>query len=72
MMRCKAVVPSRQLLARRAGAELESQTLNGRDAILKTLKPQAATAQPGALRSLTDRAAPRKVIRAGTNSIEAI
>ena len=49
------------------------QTINGADAILKELKalapPRGAFAD---LRIDPDRAAPRRVTRAGTNSIEAI
>jgi putative flavoprotein involved in K+ transport len=47
------------------------QTLNGDDAILKACRRwPAACAQR--LRHRPDRAAPRKVMRAGTNAIEAI
>jgi putative flavoprotein involved in K+ transport len=48
------------------------QTINGRDAILKTLKSQAAEAMPSGFAIDPDRAAPRQVTRAGTSSIEAI
>jgi cation diffusion facilitator CzcD-associated flavoprotein CzcO len=48
------------------------QTLNGRDAILKTLPPLASNASPSGFAIAPGRAAPRKVIRAGTNAIEAI
>ena len=48
------------------------QTVNGRDAILTTLKPQAADAAPSGFAIDPDRAAPREVTRAGTHSIEAI
>ena len=48
------------------------QTVNGRDAILKTLKTQTAEAAPAGFAIDPDRAAPRRVTRAGTNCIEAI
>ena len=48
------------------------QTLNGRDAILKALPPLARNMAPGGFAIAPDRAAPRKVMRAGTNAIEAI
>ena len=48
------------------------QTVNGRDAILKTLKIQAAQAAPSGFAVDPDRAPPRKVTRAGTRAIEAI
>src|ERR1700682_5745521 len=48
------------------------QTINGADAILSALKAHAGRAVPGGFRIDPDRAAPRKVMRAGTNSIEAI
>jgi cation diffusion facilitator CzcD-associated flavoprotein CzcO len=48
------------------------QTLNGADAILSELKPRAARAKPCNFRIDPDRAAPRRVTRAGTSSIEAI
>ena len=48
------------------------QTVNGRDAILETLKAQAAEAAPSGFAIDPDRAAPRQVTRAGTSSIEAI
>src|SRR5216117_689701 len=48
------------------------QTLNGRDAILKALPPLARSASPGGFAIVPNRAAPRKVMRAGTNAIEAI
>jgi putative flavoprotein involved in K+ transport len=48
------------------------QTVNGRDAILGTLKAQAAQAAPSGFAIDPDRAAPRKVMRAGTSAIEAI
>jgi cation diffusion facilitator CzcD-associated flavoprotein CzcO len=48
------------------------QTIDGRDAILSTLKAQAATARPTGFAIDPDRAAPRKVMRAGTDCIEAI
>src|SRR5215208_57677 len=48
------------------------QTLNGRDAILKELPPLARNMAPSGFAIAPDRAAPRKVMRAGTNTIEAI
>jgi cation diffusion facilitator CzcD-associated flavoprotein CzcO len=48
------------------------QTLNGRDAILKALPPLAHSASPSGFAIAPGRAAPRKVMRAGTNAIEAI
>ena len=48
------------------------QTVNGADGILKGLKPHAPTAVPTGFAVDPDRAAPRKVMRAGTNAIEAI
>jgi cation diffusion facilitator CzcD-associated flavoprotein CzcO len=48
------------------------QTINGADAILRALKAQAARAVPSDLRIDPDRAAPRRVMRAGTHAIEAI
>ncbi len=48
------------------------QTINGRDAILETLKAQAAEAAPSGFAVDPDRAAPRQVTRAGTSAIEAI
>src|SRR6185295_7896252 len=48
------------------------QTLNGRDAILKALPALARSAAPTGFAIDPDRAAPRKVMRAGTNAIEAI
>jgi len=48
------------------------QTLNGADAILNELKARAACAAPSGFRIDPDRAAPRRVTRAGTNAIEAI
>ena len=48
------------------------QTVNGADAILKELKARAADAAPSHFRIDPDRAAPRRVTRAGTVSIEAI
>ena len=48
------------------------QTINGRDAILETLKAQAAEAAPSGFAVDPDRAAPRQVTRAGISSIEAI
>jgi len=48
------------------------QTINGADAILKELKLHAPSAVPTGFAVDPDRAAPRKVMRAGTNAIEAI
>jgi len=48
------------------------QTINGRDAILTTLKAQAAAAAPSSFMIAPGRAAPRKVMRAGTECIETI
>ena len=48
------------------------QTLNGADAILKALPPLARSAEPSGFAIAPGRAAPRKVMRAGTNAIEAI
>jgi putative flavoprotein involved in K+ transport len=48
------------------------QTINGRDDVLKTLRAQAASAVPSSFVIDPDRAAPRKVMRAGTDCIEAI
>jgi putative flavoprotein involved in K+ transport len=47
------------------------QTVNGRDAILARLKAQAGAAQPANFAVDPDRAAPRRVRRAGTDCIEA-
>jgi hypothetical protein len=48
------------------------QTVNGVNAILSELKAHARRAAPGGFGIDPDRAAPRKVTRAGTNTIEAI
>ncbi len=48
------------------------QTINGREAILKELKVRSARATPSRFLIDPDRAAPRRVTRAGTSSIEAI
>lgn len=48
------------------------QTVNGADAILRELKVRAVSAAPHGFRIDPDRAAPRRVTRAGTVSIEAI
>jgi cation diffusion facilitator CzcD-associated flavoprotein CzcO len=48
------------------------QTINGRDAILATLKAQAAKESPSGFVIAPGRAAPRKVMRAGTDCIETI
>jgi len=48
------------------------QTFSGADAILSALKRHAISAAPNGMRVDPDRAAPRKVTRAGTQAIEAI
>src|ERR1700758_1389446 len=48
------------------------QTINGAEAILNALTPHAASAGPSDFRIDPDRAAPRRVVRAGTSAIEAI
>src|SRR5712671_2176276 len=48
------------------------QTINGADAILRALKADAGRAQPAGFRIDPDRAAPRRVSRAGTHTIETI
>jgi putative flavoprotein involved in K+ transport len=48
------------------------QTTNGREAILKALPPLAREMAPSGFAIAPGRAAPRKVMRAGTNAIEAI
>src|ERR1700687_4038065 len=48
------------------------QTINGADAILRELKAHTGRAQPAGFRIDPGRAAPRRVTRAGTNTIEAI
>src|SRR5262249_59147641 len=48
------------------------QTLNGADAILKELPDPARRTSPKNFQIAPDRAAPRRVMRAGTSSIEAI
>src|SRR5580698_8199414 len=48
------------------------QTVNGADAILKELQAHAGRAAPGGFAIDPDRAPPRRVMRAGTNAIEAI
>src|SRR6202047_5330198 len=48
------------------------QTINGAEAILKELPALGRSAAPGQFRIDRDRAAPRLVIRAGTDTIEAI
>jgi cation diffusion facilitator CzcD-associated flavoprotein CzcO len=48
------------------------QTLNGADAILEALPPLARSMAPSGFAVDPGRAAPRKVMRAGTNAIEAI
>jgi cation diffusion facilitator CzcD-associated flavoprotein CzcO len=48
------------------------QTVNGADAILKELQLHSGRAAPGGFAIDPDRAAPRRIMRAGTNAIEAI
>ena len=48
------------------------QTINGAEAILRGLKARACSAAPTGFRIDPDRAAPRRVTRAGTSSIETI
>src|SRR6202171_2195867 len=48
------------------------QTINGADAILRELKARAGRAAPTAFQIDADRAAPRRVTRAGSHAIEAI
>jgi cation diffusion facilitator CzcD-associated flavoprotein CzcO len=48
------------------------QTINGADAILRELRARVTGATPSAFRIDPDRAAPRRVMRAGTSTIEAI
>jgi cation diffusion facilitator CzcD-associated flavoprotein CzcO len=48
------------------------QTINGADAILRELKVHAGRAMPGGFSIDTSRAGPRRVTRAGTETIEAI
>src|SRR3981189_3465852 len=48
------------------------QTINGAGAIVTDLKARAGRAQPAGFRIDPDRAAPRRVSRAGTHTIEAI
>ncbi len=48
------------------------RTVNGRDTILAELKAHAGRANPTGFRIDPERTAPRKVMRAGTNAIEAI
>src|ERR1700676_847737 len=48
------------------------QTINGAEAILKELQGLGRSSQPRHFRIDPDRAAPRRVIRAGTDTIEAI
>jgi hypothetical protein len=48
------------------------QTINGADAILDELKTRAGLAAPAGFRIDPDRAPPRRVTRAGTQTIEAI
>ena len=53
-------------------SDVKLQTLNGREAILKELPPLASAMAPSGFAIAPGRAAPRKVMRAGTNAIEAI
>jgi cation diffusion facilitator CzcD-associated flavoprotein CzcO len=48
------------------------QTINGADAILGELQAHAGRASPGGFRIDPDRTAPRRVMRAGASTIEAI
>jgi putative flavoprotein involved in K+ transport len=48
------------------------QTINGADAILRELRARGGGAAPNLFRIDPDRAAPRRVSRAGTSTIEAI
>src|ERR1700686_4990205 len=48
------------------------QTINGADAIISELQARAIGAAPRGFRIDPDRAAPRRVTRAGTSTIEAI
>src|SRR6478752_4650479 len=48
------------------------QTINGADVISQNLRVHAGRAAPGAFRIDPARAAPRRVTRAGTETIEAI
>src|ERR1700736_6439605 len=48
------------------------QTINGADAILRELKAHAGRAEPSHFKIDPDRAAPRRMTRAGTGAIEAI
>jgi cation diffusion facilitator CzcD-associated flavoprotein CzcO len=48
------------------------QTINGAEAILRELKADAGRARPAGFAIDPDRAAPRRVTRAGTSAIEAI
>jgi cation diffusion facilitator CzcD-associated flavoprotein CzcO len=48
------------------------QTINGAEAILRELKTRATRAAPGGFRIDPGRAVPRRVMRAGTSTIEAI
>ena len=48
------------------------QTINGAEGILRGLKARAGSAAPTGFRIDPDRAAPRRVTRAGTSAIEAI
>src|SRR5260370_17316227 len=48
------------------------QPINGADAILRELKARAGSAAPSGFRIDPERATPRRVTRAGTNTIETI
>jgi thioredoxin reductase len=48
------------------------QTVNGAEAILRELKLRAISALPSSFKNDPDRAAPRRVTRAGTNAIESM
>src|SRR5215813_8770719 len=48
------------------------QTLGGRDSVVSALKGCAARARPKGFRIAADRTPPRRVTRAGTETIEAI
>src|SRR5688500_15892299 len=53
-------------------ASWNDQPTNGADAILKALQAHAVSAAPRGFAIDPDRAAPRKVTRAGTSAVEAI
>ena len=68
----EGAVSPRQLLARCAGAELEPADRQRRRRDPHELKTHAPAAARPALQIDPDRAAPRRVTRAGTHAIEAI